>query len=73
MRAYPRTCGGNYRQLQTSLESEGLSPHVRGKHNQKHGNAPLQGPIPARAGETALRSLLAHRTRAYPRTCGGNG
>ena len=51
-RAYPRTCGGNFRTRKAASQLRGLSPHVRGKLISKTDCICARGPIPARAGET---------------------
>ena len=50
--AYPRSCGGNLDQLAPSGFIQGLSPLVRGKLFRGKDYTKLEGPIPARAGET---------------------
>ena len=49
---YPRTGGGNPRPTPRSAISQGLSPHGRGKRDERQRKRDSQRSIPARAGET---------------------
>ena len=49
----------------------GLSPRVRGNLNGVPTEMEGKGPIPACAGESAIRRAAGRRGRAYPRVCGG--
>ena len=70
---YPRVCGGTYAERLSGLDDVGLSPRVRGNHQNI---APLPhklGSIPACAGEPADPLHEGGSTRVYPRVCGGTG
>ena len=49
----------------------GLSPRVRGSHRVWRQNTGRYGSIPACAGEPAAYLARAHRSKVYPRVCGG--
>ena len=69
---YPRLCGGNQIRSDASLTPPGLSPLVRGKHDQGDFRRESPGSIPACAGETVCSISRTSSARVYPRLCGGN-
>ena len=71
MRVYPRVCGGTAANQTIELAEGGLSPRVRGNRRPCGVHLPVEGSIPACAGEprTELRKIL--RIGVYPRVCGG--
>ncbi len=71
-RAYPRMRGGNDKAFNRFLGVMGLSPHARGKRLSAKTADGFSGPIPACAGETAMRICALGPTGAYPRMRGGN-
>ena len=64
--------GGNSPWNLENLALEGLSPRARGKPGDAFDVSPLEGPIPACAGETLMRYVIEHAGGAYPRVRGGN-
>ena len=71
MAVYPRVCGGTHAGTPARAGSEGLSPRVRGNHAVPLDGNPLNGSIPACAGEPAKNSPTGRPGRVYPRVCGG--
>ena len=69
---YPRTGGGNWVIVPTSLLPSGLSPHGRGKLPAETLQTSAGRSIPARAGETLLLNGVERDLTVYPRTGGGN-
>ena len=65
-------CGGNQIRSDASLTPPGLSPLVRGKHDQGDFRRESPGSIPACAGETKNHPGRRWGHRVYPRLCGGN-
>ena len=57
--------------LPTCLRAEGLSPRTRGSRRGRIAAEPVQGPIPADAGEPAIPVHRRLPFRAYPRGRGG--
>src|SRR5690606_25473033 len=51
----------------------GLSPRTRGNRDQDGGAAPVQGSIPAHAGEPSSEWLAWRDVKVYPRARGGTG
>ena len=70
-RVYPRACGGTTRSTTFIQKSRGLSPRVRGNHDERQGRNLGRGSIPARAGEPQQRAYADPVVRVYPRACGG--
>ena len=70
---YPRGCGGTRLSRQHGGRRRGLSPRVRGNHDEIPFDSPALGSIPAGAGEPSGSSCRRWRTRVYPRGCGGTG
>ena len=70
-RVYPRTCGGTKRPYQQDNRRSGLSPHVRGNHEELKRRPVKRRSIPARAGEPIGLLYPYCQHRVYPRTCGG--
>ncbi len=70
--AYPRIRGGNVTCSAISPRRRGLSPHTRGKPNQRARAWGQWGPIPAYAGETHPAPVGVGEHGAYPRIRGGN-
>ena len=69
---YPRVGGGNYGSTPAQLYLRGLSPRGRGKPNRNRVLLPLEGSIPAWAGETLAVGGHPGCCRVYPRVGGGN-
>ena len=70
-RVYPRVCGGATKAALKSIVARGLSPRVRGSPVGVETASPVEGSIPACAGEP-LRNLTRPWLRwVYPRVCGG--
>ena len=70
-RDYPRVCGGTPGPAFGRPSEGGLSPRVRGNHEDPISGDEQQGTIPACAGEPRRTTALSRRTRDYPRVCGG--
>ena len=70
-RVYPRACGGTPPNAAPIDFLQGLSPRMRGNHLFACSFIPLQGSIPAHAGEPRSPSLRSPGRRVYPRACGG--
>ncbi len=68
---YPRACGGTRITWDSTTQSEGLSPRVRGNRTGRPSRAPSTGSIPARAGEPCVSGRKFHSETVYPRACGG--
>ena len=68
---YPRVCGGTLAYGPALLSSEGLSPRVRGNLWVYVGRRPIDGSIPACAGEPMTSYKNPSKSRVYPRVCGG--
>ena len=68
--AYPRSRGAAAAAGQPGGCVRGLSPLARGSRAQSIGHAGPLGPIPARAGQPAVRRVGSCWTRAYPRSRG---
>ena len=58
--------------LLTDFQPMGPSPLARGKRRHMIWKEPLEGTIPARAGETLLQTYLPVLQRDHPRSRGGN-
>ena len=70
---YPRVCGGTIRRGVKRRNTLGLSPRVRGNHDDVVLSACLVGSIPACAGEPPASRDGAGGGEVYPRVCGGTG
>ena len=70
-RVYPRVCGGTTTFIVGLPGHAGLSPRVRGNPDDVGVALPLDGSIPACAGEPAPRYGSWGIRRVYPRVCGG--
>ena len=68
---YPRACGGTNTFGRLALIYPGLSPRMRGNHQQCHCHRGLVGSIPAHAGEPLIPGLVRLVLGVYPRACGG--
>ena len=68
---YPRACGGTLAKVLVPLAAGGLSPRLRGNPLSGIPTQPLQGSIPAPAGEPYLEDRRGSRNQVYPRACGG--
>ena len=53
------------------LETQGLSPRVRGNHELSAGPGRCERSIPACAGEPVCQPIPTRFVRVYPRVCGG--
>ena len=70
-RVYPRPRGGTAGAGRRREPREGLSPPTRGNRCQVEHNPPVEGSIPAHAGEPSPRSRRRTLRRVYPRPRGG--
>ena len=68
---YPRVCGGTQCDRIGQTWGSGLSPRVRGNLETTGVVLPLDGSIPACAGEPTFREIADVIERVYPRVCGG--
>ena len=68
---YPRVCGGTPRTMPNSEPIQGLSPRVRGNHDETAGAGRGDRSIPACAGNRLGPGGRACRKKVYPRVCGG--
>ena len=64
-------CGGTAKPPGTHSPNSGLSPRVRGNRALVVAVVPLDGSIPACAGEPAAPPAPSSRVTVYPRVCGG--
>ena len=71
IRVYPRVCGGAQLGGATLGTSTGLSPRVRGSPGTDAFLPPVDGSIPACAGEPLTLEHNSLCRRVYPRVCGG--
>ena len=70
-RVYPRVCGGTNNQGIAGDKDAGLSPRVRGNHDQPDAGVNDGGSIPACAGEPLRMAVCRMTSWVYPRVCGG--
>ena len=70
-RVYPRVCGGTQMLLFHPAELVGLSPRVRGNHDEYAAIRSSSRSIPACAGEPSISWYCFSSTAVYPRVCGG--
>ena len=70
-KVYPRGCGGTYRCDLFFMWQYGLSPRVRGNHDDRISGFMHYGSIPAGAGEPTRQGNHGWRYPVYPRGCGG--
>ena len=70
-RVYPRVCGGTGGRRDVHGGVLGLSPRVRGNRLPFMFLPPIQGSIPACAGEPRPAASSSASSRVYPRVCGG--
>ena len=70
-KVYPRVCGGTTPSLLSEIETDGLSPRVRGNRLFAAMGIPPTRSIPACAGEPAPPPAAAPPLWVYPRVCGG--
>ena len=68
---YPRVCGGYSRRILLTKQWKGLSPRVRGIQSMSLICFLPPRSIPACAGDTMQAGLRPHKTKVYPRVCGG--
>ena len=68
---YPRVCGGTASAEAARARVQGLSPRVRGNHDEQGDQRPFDGSIPACAGEPGPARRPRPVERVYPRVCGG--
>ena len=68
---YPRVCGGTYLGDTREGDAYGLSPRVRGNHDERPDEVGNLRSIPACAGEPRTFYLASIRLSVYPRVCGG--
>ena len=72
-RVYPRVCGGTVGGFGFAIYAWGLSPRVRGNHDDTLEVIYQQRSIPACAGEPTPERAGVRPMRVYPRVCGGTG
>ena len=70
-RVYPRVCGGTDDGTGLKARGQGLSPRVRGNHDDYPDWAHCKRSIPACAGEPGSRGGGGGVDEVYPRVCGG--
>ena len=68
---YPRVCGGTVDGNRKKARKWGLSPRVRGNHQQASRPRRYRGSIPACAGEPRSAPFAILSEAVYPRVCGG--
>ena len=68
---YPRVCGGTVTPSKFRRMWIGLSPRVRGNLFPCRRAQPLDGSIPACAGEPSPDPVPFNLILVYPRVCGG--
>ena len=68
---YPRVCGGTPPPDCRNCPPAGLSPRVRGNRGWTLRCTPIQGSIPACAGEPPGYLMMPDDQSVYPRVCGG--
>ena len=71
MRVYPRVCGGTPQRVVIAIRPYGLSPRVRGNHEDGKITGRIMRSIPACAGEPRGNNEPWFQVRVYPRVCGG--
>ena len=69
-RVNPRTCGETANCVRITVDSRGLSPHLRGNRNPDSGLSVRRGSIPAPAGKPGPDAIFTSSIQVYPRTCG---
>ncbi len=67
---YPRGCGETVLWIPVVVESQGLSPRVRGNRGHDARGARCRRAIPAGAGKPAQALSIAEPPTGYPRGCG---
>ena len=72
LRAHPRVCGENTRQIERLCQAWGSSPRVRGKQGRQAQSRSSARLIPACAGKTSSPESSNGQPRAHPRVCGEN-
>ena len=70
-KVYPRVCGGTQDTRAPAVAFAGLSPRMRGNHNELRVQIHQGRSIPAYAGEPGLAIRRFHPQSVYPRVCGG--
>ena len=70
-RVYPRVCGGTDLIQLRLVPPKGLSPRVRGHHEQLRQQLNAAGSIPACAGAPQTVVNRKRNAKVYPRVCGG--
>ena len=68
---YPRAYGGTIAVLIAERVVGGLSPRLRGNRAGAGPLPPVDGSIPAPAGEPCQVNDYKHSRKVYPRACGG--
>ena len=68
---YPRVCGGTDSSARALMRRAGLSPRLRGNQRGIWPPGPLDGSIPASAGEPTFGTCKTTPYGVYPRVCGG--
>ena len=69
---HPRACGANWSMPDKYRGGFGSSPRVRGKPWRMSSSSPHSRIIPARAGQTDVRSVAQAVHADHPRACGAN-
>ncbi|RYP99501.1 hypothetical protein PG22506_1228 [Bifidobacterium pseudolongum subsp. globosum] len=70
---HPRACGANDAKEPFDVVEDGSSPRMRGKLPWRPRQDSRIRIIPAHAGQTPMRHLLAFLVSDHPRACGANG
>ena len=70
-KVYPRVCGGTQLDAIQKKSAQGLSPRLRGNHQNAAPDDPRFRSIPAFAGEPRRLGLDSVATTVYPPRCGG--
>ena len=68
---YPRACGGTGGGIADPQRCLGLSPRLRGNHDDAHPRTTRHRSIPAPAGEPTVWDPAWSGEGVYPRACGG--
>ena len=67
---YPRECGATSKPAKRQSFPTGLSPRVRGNHQEAVSRCRKPGSIPASAGQPSWCNLSTPHPAVYPRECG---
>ena len=73
LEVYPHVCGGTSERGLAKLDSNGLSPRVRGNRSDRDCVQHHSWSIPTCAGEPGRHGRTDNGRRVYPHVCGGTG